>query len=265
MTEYEFYAKTSEGWVIKSISDILKMCLKINGKFVVDENGIHNRQPDEEQHIMTEIELNRSDFEEFEFNLKEPRFFGLKLSEFQKHLKDIKKKDTIIMYIEKGDPLRLKMKFRNNDDVEDEAEMNIFKIPKKIEQPIECYTHPMIISTSDFQKMIKKFSSFSDKKIVVEIQGSNYSSFFVDGNLISNSKKKFGTLKEDEDMFTCEVYVSDLKRLVKLTSLSKNMKIYAPIEKYYPIKFETKAANLGSAACYLKSVEFIENDSQKRN
>lgn len=258
--DHIFHAQTSEGYIIKFISDFLKATIKTNAEFCIDENRILLRKRDENSHYLVEVELKREEFDggyHFDMEDEEELFIGINLTQWQKLLKTVKKKDQIEMYIRRDNQQQLGMVLCSAAKKET-CHANIFKIPKKIEMPIEVYSHPKVIPSSEFQKMIKKLSSLTDKKVVICIQGSTYASFYADGSSVIDSKTEFGEFDKGEDYYEQEFYISDLKKIVKMPGMSKNMKIYAPDDSRMPIKVSTKAGGLGVVSVYMKHAKFIE-------
>lgn len=261
---YVFYAKTSEGWNIKIISDHLKMCLKTNGHFCINEHGLFLRQTSEDGHIFHEMSLRRDDggFDRgYEFNHDCDLFKGLKLTELQRAVKDVKKKDSVEIFIRKSDPSSMYFIVHSAEQRQTNR-VNIFDTERLTDAAdANAYDHPMIIQSASFQKMIKKVQSMSDHKVTVRIQGSNYASFFADADSLSDSLTEYGSAKDDIDMYEEQLYISDLKRIVKMTSMSKIIKMYAPLVAKYPVKLSTKSGNLGDVSSYIKDAAFIEAEN----
>lgn len=262
--EFLFYAKTSEGWVMKIISDHLKTCVKTNGRFCISEHGIALRQESEDGHVFHEMELRRDDggFDRgYEFNHNCNLYKGMKLSELQRAVKNVKKKDAIEMYIKKSDPTSMYFIVHSVEQRETNR-VNIFDTERVTDAAdTKAYDHPMIIQSVSFQKMIKKVQSMTDHKVRIRIQGSHYASFFADADSLSDSLTEYGTLREGVPYYEESLYISDLKKIVKMTSMSKIVKVYAPLVAKYPAKFSTKAGNLGDVHVYIKDAAFIEAEN----
>lgn len=260
MSKYIFRAVTSEGYILKFISELLKSTLKTNGKFFINREKILLRQTDDDEHLLVEIELFGREFDGgYEFNNDSDMFKGINLAKFQTAFKGIKKKDKVELFITAEEPERLSIQILSSDKRET-TNVNIFKIPKRYEKAIEVYEFPKNIPSSDFQKIIKKLSGMTKDKITVQIQGSKYVSFSADGGLIIDSKTEFGDLDESEEHFHKEFFISDMKKIVKMSGMSKNIKVYKPEVPDYPIKIETRAGSLGTCGVYIKTCEYIETD-----
>lgn len=263
-----FYAKTSDGWTIKTIADHLKLCIKTNGEFIINEHGVTLRQISGNKHMLTVIELKRDDggFDGgYEYNGDETdEFIGMNLVKLQQTLKHIKKKDAIEMIIEKDDQTKIVFVIHSIGKTET-CELNIYKAPRKIEKPLEgkAYGHPMIVQSTDFQKMIKKLSSM-DSIVKIRVQGSNYASFYADDKALANSRTEFGTFNPKKPYYEESFYVTDLKNIVKMPAMSRTIGVYAPIVKErYPICFDSKAGALGTVKTYIKDVVFIEAENER--
>lgn len=264
-----FYAKTSEGWTIKTIADHLKLCVKTNGEFRINEHGMCLRQMSGNKHLLTEVDLRRDDggFDGgYEYNGDEDdEFVGMNLVKLQQTLKNIKKKDAIEMIIDKEDQTKMTFVIHSVGKTET-CELNIYKAPRRVEKEVEGYSHPMTVLSTDFQKMIKKLSSM-DATVKIRVQGSNYASFFADDKSLANSRTEFGTFDPKKKYYEESFYVADLKNSVKMPAMSRTIGVYAPITPRYPIRFHTKAGSLGNVNTYIKDVLFIEAEKvqQQKN
>lgn len=264
MSKYIFRAGTSEGYILKFISELLKSTLKTSGKFFINNEKILLRQCDEDNHLLVEIELFRKEFDiAYEFNGDVDMFKGINLAKFQTAFKGIKKKDKVELFITAEDPTRMSIQILSSDKKET-TNVNIFKINRKYEKAIEVYKFPKIIPSSDFQKIIKKLSAMTKNKIIIQVQDSTYASFFADGDKIIDSKTEFGELDEEKEYFDKEFYISDMKKIVKMSGMSKSIKVYKPEMAGYPIKIETRAGSLGTVGVYIKTCEFIESEKANK-
>lgn len=270
MSDNLFYAKTSEGWMIKTISDHLKTCLKTNGEFRINEHGITLRQMSENKHLLTDVELKRDEggFDGgYEFNsTSKDEFYGMNLIKLQQTFKNIKKKDAVEMMITKDNDTKMVFVIHSVGGKKETCSINIYSAPKKIEKAIGGYAHPMIIPSTDFQKMIKKLSTM-DSTVKIKVQGSNYASFFADDKSLCDSCTEFGVFNPNKTYYEESFYASDVKNTVKMPAMSKNIAVSAPNQPRFPIKISTKAGSLGTVNTYIKDVNFIEaekvHDSKK--
>ena len=65
-TSYLFYCKTSEGYIIKILSELLQNNIK-NGCFVVNEKGLFFRMTDSNRRILIDLDLLADKFSSFKY------------------------------------------------------------------------------------------------------------------------------------------------------------------------------------------------------
>ncbi len=93
-----FKAQTNEGYTIKVLSDLLQnniktACLIINGQ------GIKLTMYDSHRRVCFEFILYAENFQIYKFRSETPLYLGINLCHFYKMIKSIKKKDSIILFI----------------------------------------------------------------------------------------------------------------------------------------------------------------------
>ena len=93
-----FTCKTNEAHVIKCISELLQNNIK-NTSFEIDETGIKLKMTDSNKKILIDLELYSEFFSLYKFNFPKKIYLGLNQSHFYKMLKTIKKKDSIVLFI----------------------------------------------------------------------------------------------------------------------------------------------------------------------
>lgn len=263
-----FYAKTSEGWMIKITSDHLKSCIKTNGEFRFNKKGITIRQKSENGHILININFNR-DCGGFNYGYIYPDsnetnlFYGINLSKLQSNFKNMNKKDSIEMYISKNNTNKMIFVIHSSNGSKETCNTNIFKIQNKIEKLPAVYDHPMVIPSTQFQKIIKKISSM-DTIIKIRIQNSSYVSFFADDKSLNDSHKEFGIFDENESYYEESFYINDFKLISKMLAMSKNTMIYCPKQSLFPIKISINAGSLGQSEVYIKDVTYIKNEEMMK-
>lgn len=263
-----FHAKTSEAFVFKIITDFLKMCLKTDVKIRINRDGMFLRQANDQNTILTEVSLYRKEFDKiYEYNDEKDLdlFIEIDLSELQKILKhNKKKKDLLELFINQDEKFKMHINIYvgSPNSPPSEFAISICEKERVIEEQLTQYSYPKIIDSSDFQITLKQLTNFTTNKLSIKIQGSNYIKFFINSKEIVLGERGYGTFDETKDYFEEEFYTIDLKKIIKMASLSNSIKIYEPLVKDYPIKIETRAGNLGEVAVYIKSVSLIEKTSR---
>jgi hypothetical protein len=287
-----FNAEISKGFIIKVLVDSLVATSLQRGFFTLDDRGIFLRQIDQGNTILYDVELLRKNLKNYVCT--RPRTISVNLKHMQGLLKNVKKKDSISIYIdsEKSNNLTVCIK-QDKDNNREEINRIAFQEEDSyvtLDLPEGTYDYPMVISATDFQK-IKRLTSIS-KTIIVTIQNNNYLSFNADAGIIYDSELKFGELIEDnkdedeeeedevdieieegtEDeaswyvctkeqnnsVFKTSYYSAILNKLIKLPGLCNQMQFYAPKVPHFPLKIEASAGQggytLGNISIYIKDV-----------
>ena len=86
-----FFCKTTEGYIIKVLSELLQNNIK-NGCFIVSESGITFRMTDSNRRILIDINLSADKFTTFKYNPSKDKqlSIGLNLSHFYKMLRSFR-------------------------------------------------------------------------------------------------------------------------------------------------------------------------------
>ena len=188
------YAYALKGFNIKLICDSLAMSMK-RTSFNADKNGIFHRDSDENVHICYDISLPRDCFRRY--HCTKNLSFSLNLKHLAKILKDVKKKDSVILYIneDKENILYITIyqtvvsehdnKKRTSSIVInfDEEKKESFELPEMHKfvneggdgEEIPTYGYAMTVDSQDFQG-IKKVTGMG-KVMNLKIQKNNYICF----------------------------------------------------------------------------------------
>jgi hypothetical protein len=194
-----FHMEVSKGYVLKVVFDTLAVTLS-RCNITIDKTGFYINTADDFHTILFDIDFPRKNFKDF--SCKKKMTISVNLKHMQPLLKNVKKKDSIVMYIEEGsDKLCINITpGGNKENPRFERNGIVFQTiptPEKEELPNGGYKHPMVIESNDFQK-IKKLTSVG-KQITVQIQDSNYISFDSDAGVVYTSALIFGTLKDPSE------------------------------------------------------------------
>lgn len=282
--KYIFYAQALKGYSLKILFDILSTKLT-RTKFSVDSEGIYNRDMDKLCTIMFNSVLHRNNF--LNYKCTEKITFSLALKHLTKLISGVKKKDSLILFIEKNNENCLGIAItpinsENNISRHKREEIIYINIVRTGEQEQELelpdknlYHYPKIIHSSDIQK-IKKHTKIC-KNIELEIQRDNYLSFYHNEG-IYRSKLAFGELEEDEDedqekeagaedeinLYRAEFQASTFNNLVKLSGLSNQIQFAAPKIVGFPLLIRSAVGNLGDIEIYVKDIIQIQYEHQNR-
>jgi hypothetical protein len=267
--EYEFYAETSSGYIIKVISEVLHNCLSNEFSMTLKESGIYSSNSDIRSTILISFNLNMEKFDTYKCINK--KIILVNLKNFQKLLKSIKKKDSLILFIEKGSQklgIRIITNVGNKKSDRITTDYLMFReVLTKVNTDETEYHFPKVIPSGDFQKMCKKAISIPTKVMSIKIQTTNYVSFFCDGGDPMSSNTEFGVLDvNEEDIYTNEFYKDTITQLMKIIGLSPKMQILAPKNHNSPvIKIKISAGSLGDVDIVIKSKSLIDYDVEDMN
>lgn len=197
-----FYGEANKGFILKVTVDTLNGPVQ-RGYFVIDKDGIRLRQTDEENTVLYDISFPRKHIKGF--ICTRPITISVNLKHMQTLLKNVKKKDSVAMFINSDSPDKFFITIRPEGarkNTRFETNSIIYQEETKYEmQPLPegGYGHPMVIEGSDFQK-IKRLTSVG-KIINVSIQDDNYLSFRCDAGVIFDSELGFGELRTSEQSY----------------------------------------------------------------
>ena len=253
-----FKCKSNEAYCIKILAELLSNNIK-TGCFVLDDTGIYLRMMDHHRSILIDLSLNANNFQVYKFNSKKI-YLGINLNHFHKMLKSIKKKDSIELFIDENAPNDLGIKVIPKEN--NRVTTSYIKIQNVQNLDINIptgYSKPIIVSSSEYQKLVKEMSSIGN---TLKVPSKNYSiEFSCNAGGILKRTVQFGEIDEDEDKDATEYeqeFVTDqLCRITKLSGLSTNMQIFPG----KPLLFTSSVGSLGKISIYIKSKEQIDSES----
>ncbi len=282
-----FYAEADKGYTLKILIDSLFIVMK-RTTFTIDDLGFRHCQADEACHVLFDADFPRPNFKNY--YCKQPRTFSLNMHHLHKMVKNVKKKDSIIMCIEESDPGKLELKIRpaeapegsnfKSETVSISIKDELYEsttIPETLEHPntgeVVCvYKHPKVVKSSDIQKM-KKITTIG-KVVSVAMQKDNYIKFSNNNGDLYDTKFEYGLkldLPEDPDdgflvagMYSASFPVKSFTMLMKLPGLCKQMQFYAPCVKNYPLKICMLASELGTIKVHIKDTDMISQEQTQR-
>jgi len=269
MSNNIFICKTNEAYYIKILSELLSNNLKI-GAFEVSNKGIILKMFDHHRKTLVDLQMLSENFSIYKFKSSDKICMGLNLNHFHKMLKSIKKKDSLQLYIneENIDELCIKTIPKENNRFTTSS-IKIQKIQNiDIDIP-KGYGKPIIIQSSEFQKMCKDLSTIGSANIKIVFK-NNIIEFIADSDGILKRKVVFGENIEDEDddlkknEYVATFSTDQLSRISKLSGLSTNMQLYT-ISNNLPLLFSSNIGSLGKLSIFIKSHELIENENKNFN
>lgn len=195
-----FFFEASKGYIFKVLIDVMSTPIP-RGSFHLGPEGMIIREKDSAKTIMIDYQIPRSDFKTFKCKRKLMVSFNMK--HVKGLLKNVKKKDSIEMFVDVNKPTLLGMRCKIESSGKNARKETIHvacqvSYDNELEElPDGGYKYPMVIGCTEFQK-IKRLIGIG-KTIVVKIQRSNYISFSSDAGEVFDSEIEFGELVESYD------------------------------------------------------------------
>lgn len=260
---YLFKARTVEAYTIKSLAEVLQNILT-DVCFVFDKDGISlltvdNKKP---PHLLVHLTMNGEACDEY--FCPKTICVGINLQHLYKMLKSIKKKDNIMLFINKNTPGLLSITTIQADSGQPvTSNIKIQKLSQVATSIPENYGHPIHIPTSTFQKMCKDMQSISSK-VKVYAKG-NHLRFSCEVEGMYTREVPFGEAEEDteEEEYEDIFHTKSLSQLIKVSGLNQRMQVYIPpmkSELEIPLKISINTGQLGKLEIYIKSVGQIDSE-----
>lgn len=262
-----FTCKTNEAHVVKCLSELLQNSLK-NTSFEIDQKGIRLKMTDSNKKILIDLELFAENFSLFKFKSSKKLYIGLNQSHFYKMLKTIKKKDSIVLFIEdeKTTDLGIQIIPKEKNRVT-ESFIKIQNIQHLDIDVPEGYSNPVIVPSSEYQKMCKDMANISN---TISVTSTKYNiKFSSNAGSVYSREVTFGENDQEDDFdpVTQEFDTEQLTRISKIAGLNSsgtnNMQIYQ--NPNLPLLFRSPTGSLGKISIYVKSKLQIEEDEQIQN
>jgi proliferating cell nuclear antigen PCNA len=220
-----------------------------------------------DHHRKTLVDLNllSENFVLYKFKNNEKFCMGLNLNHFHKMLKSVKKKDSLQLSIHSDNMNELCIKTIPKENTRiTTSGIKIQSIQNlDIDIPVG-YGKPVIVPSTEFQKMCKDLSSIGSTNIKV-IAKVSHIEFIADADGILKRKVVFGENEEttecdDENYEYQATFATDqLARITKISGLSSTMQIF-PASKNLPLLFRSNIGSLGKISIYIKSKELVEQE-----
>lgn len=257
-----FRAKTSEGFIIKTLAELLQNNIK-TACFDIDNKGIRLCMMDSLKHKLINLYLISEKFNEYKLKPKR-LYIGINLSHLYKMLKSIKKKDSAELFIDDKMPNDLGIKVIPKEN--NRCIISYVKIQniQNLETTLPTgYSKPVTIPSSEYQKLCKDVNNMAEC-INVQYHDSLLKFICNTGNVFSR-EVQFGEPREDSSEDSSEDYnedfeTSQLYRIMKISGLSNNIQIY--LKEDLPILFKCSIGNLGEIEIYIKNKKQIESEEK---
>ena len=197
LADKSFYADVAKGYVIKVLVDVLASALS-RSVIELSETGIFLKQDNKNSSMLFDLALQRENFRQYKCD--KTLYMSVNLKHLQRLIRNVKKKDSVTLFIERDDQTKLYVVIRPDSANKKTARSEkvsvtiqlLSKVDKLAELGESSYGFPMVIEASDFQK-VKKMISVG-RKIKIKMQGSNYLSFYCDDGGINTAELTFGEI-----------------------------------------------------------------------
>jgi proliferating cell nuclear antigen len=257
---YLFRAKTKEGFILKVLGELLQHTVQF-APFRFTENGIYLRQADKKREQLIDIAFDKENFTNYKCSRNIN--FIVNSFNFYKMLKNIKKKDSVTIFIMEDKPDLLGITVEQSDEnnkITTHIKISFNQI-EDIDLPTG-YSNPIIMSNKEFQKM-KNLQNISPSILINSKPG--YIRFFCDGGELYTRAIIIGVEDDDDydekevDLYEQNFYTQHLTLLTKCAGLSGNIQIYT--HEDLPLKIKMNLGNIGELVVYIKSKEMIEEEA----
>jgi hypothetical protein len=209
-----FFAEAVKGYTLKVMIDSLSLAMP-RTIFEVKKSGLYHRRSNEGEYILYDIDFPRENFRPY-ICIKELTF-SVNIKHLQKMVRNVKKKDSVTLYINKNRMDRLYVVIRPagasagyNSRLEDlyvtishnkEGELGEVGLPEcyidSQGKEHKVYGFPKVIDSSDFQK-IKKMTTVG-KIVEIQMQKNNYISFCCSNGELYGTRLQFGQIVENPE------------------------------------------------------------------
>lgn len=260
-----FKAKTHCAYTIKILGELLQNNIK-TACFEIDDTGIKLCMMDHHRTILIKVTLESDNFTFYKFRSKETLFLGINLNHFHKMLKSIKKKDSLELFINSDHPNDLGIKVIPKEN--NRITTSYIKIQRiqTIDIDIPCgYNKPIIVSSSEYQKMCKDMAHMGN---FINVVSRNFHiKFFCNAGGVMKRLVEFGEMGDSDDdeeneenilEYDADFDIDQLSRITKMAGFCSNIQIY-PMEGQ-PLLFKSAIGSLGKISIYIKSKDIIEKE-----
>lgn len=256
-----FRAKTNEGYTIKMLSELLQNIVRI-ACLEVDASGIKMRMMDSHRRVLLDIYLEAVNFNIYEFNHDTTLYLGLNLGHLYKMLKMLKKKDALMMTIDKINPTQLNMIVYPKENNRISTSSIHIQTVQHINVPLPTgYTNSVIVPSNEYQRTLKDMNNIAD---TLDIQMKKFSlTISTTAQGIYSRNVLFGELDDQTSVqYTDQFEMEQFVRIVKISGLGKNLQIYSGTATL-PLYIRSRVGQLGYISIYIKSKNQVKRDDNE--
>jgi hypothetical protein len=210
--------------------------------------------------VMIDLDLDANSFSIYKYKLPEKKLYlGINLTHFYKMLKSVKKKDSLELYIDDACKTELVIKVIPKEN--NRITTSIIQIQNMQNLDIETptgYEKPVIVSTTEFQKMCKGLTQISTSthveskefQIRFSSNAGGVMKRFTEFGETEDSEDEDRDEKNNDNAYSEDFDTEQLLKITKLAGLSGTMQIYPKNDD--ALLFRCPVGNLGKISIYLK-------------
>jgi proliferating cell nuclear antigen len=273
-----FSASTIEAHRIKILTEMLCHTLKL-AHFEINDSGIFLRTVDNEDTLLIDLALYRENFKKYK--CEKTMYIGINVIHLFKMLKCTKKKDSITLFIDSDRPTDLAIRIEQFDQINKTTSyVKIQNVQNVDPGVLTGYKHPVIIPSSNFQKLVKGLNHIYDQVDITSVDG--WIRFLCDAGEVYSREVEFGetndidqkTIQEVSDRiketdqvpegwYHHKFHTHQLVQLIRISGLCTNIQVY--VNNDLPLKFKLKVGSLGDLSIYIKSIGQVEAEEAEKN
>lgn len=253
-----FRCKTNDAYTIKMLFEFLHNNIK-TGCFELHKHGITLCMTDSNRRTLIDVKINAREFNFYMLTPDHMRM-GINVHHVYKMLRSVKKKDSMVLFINESTPSDLGIQIIPKDQTRLTTSFvriqNIQNLEIEVPGP---YDTSVLVSSCEFAKMCKDMLQMSN---TIHIRNTRYNIRFM-SNLGSVYSREVilgetGLQEDHEYIFDEDFETEQLSRIIKIASLSSSMNIFC--KPNLPIYIQTRIGSIGVIGLYLKSRSQIESD-----
>jgi DNA polymerase III sliding clamp (beta) subunit (PCNA family) len=254
-----FLAITEDAFHFKVTAGVLCDNIK-TGCFKVSSKGLSLKGMNTRGSLLIKLLMKSTSFHRYEYSNPSPSvLLGLNITHFNRMLRSIKKKDTLQLAVDGDADLKIRTHPKDNSRIT----TSILKIQRvqqvRIAVPFGDYGNSAIVSSSEFNKMIKDFNNINPLLRIYFTTG--YIKFECgDGNVLHRTVE-FGENSHGKELHMQEYDTEQLFRICKVSAMNNRMQIFTAVDM--PLYIKTLIGSTGDAhiSLYIKNNEMMKLSS----
>ena len=260
---YQFRCKTSDAYTFKMLIELFHNNIK-TACFEITPQKLSLRMMDSNRRTLIDVVLLAEHFNLYYFSPiieSGVLHIGINLNHFFKMLKSIKKKDTLILFIQESQSHDLGIEITPKDYSRLTTSYVKIQNIQNLEIAVpDHYNSSILVQSNEFSKMCKDMFNMSN---TILITAKKYSVGFMSnvGNVYSREVILGNTDQNSTDhniIFQDEFDTEQLSRILKISNLSTTLSVH--FGENVPILLSSKVGILGSIRIFVKSKRQIEEE-----